>query len=128
MRISDWSSDVCSSDLPASHAAVVTARQSLKSLSRERIADELLKILALPDPRALVGQMADDRLFEVLLPELDAGFAAALDRLVANDPPPDAPLAPPRRTAPLLRSVERSRGPGCASNCGSRGARHPQKK
>src|SRR3546814_15638454 len=105
MRISDWSSDVCSSDLvvfsgdaatriaedhlrilrfyrfaarfgrgelePVSHAAVVTARQSLKSLSRERIADELLKILALPDPRAIVGRMAADGMFEVLLPELD---------------------------------------------------------
>src|SRR3546814_8396951 len=66
---------------PVSHAAVVTARQSLKSLSRERIADELLKILALPDPRAIVGQMADDGIFEVLLPELDAGFAAAFGRL-----------------------------------------------
>src|SRR3546814_14725943 len=66
---------------PVSHAAVVTARQSLKSLSRERIADELLKILALPDPRSIVGRMAADGIFEVLLPELDAGFAAALDRL-----------------------------------------------
>ena len=68
-----------------SHAAVVTARQSLKSLSRERIADELLKILSLPDPRAIVGQMAADGIFEVLLPERDTGFAAAFDRLVANE-------------------------------------------
>jgi len=87
---------------PVSHAAVVTARQSLKSLSRERIADELLKILALPDPRAIVGQMADDGIFEVLLPELDAGFAAAFDRLVANERAADAPIAPLRRLAALL--------------------------
>ena len=59
---------------PASHAAVVAARQSLKSLSRERIADELGKILALPDPRAIVGQMAADGIFAVLLPELDPDF------------------------------------------------------
>ena len=87
---------------PASHAAVVTARQSLKSLSRERIADELLKILALPDPRAIIGRMAADGIFEVLLPELDAGFAAALDRLIANERAAAATIAPLRRLAALL--------------------------
>lgn len=87
---------------PISHAAVVTARQSLKSLSRERIADELLKILSLPDPRAIVRQMAADGIFEVLLPELDAGFAAALDRLIANERAAAATIAPLRRLAALL--------------------------
>lgn len=87
---------------PASHAAVVTARQSLKSLSRERIADELLKILALPDPRAIVSRMAADGIFEMLLPELDAGFAVALDRLVANERAAAAAVAPLRRLAALL--------------------------
>jgi poly(A) polymerase len=90
-------------DLDAvSHAAVVTARQSLKSLSRERIADELLKILSLPDPRAIVGQMAADGIFEVLLPERDAGFAAAFDRLVANEEAAGVTVAPLRRLAALL--------------------------
>jgi len=87
---------------PVSHAAVVTARQSLKSLSRERIADELLKILALPDPRAIAGQMAADGIFEVLLPELDAGFAVALDRLLANEEAAGATVAPLRRLSALL--------------------------
>ncbi|MGH6632663.1 MAG: CCA tRNA nucleotidyltransferase, partial [Sphingopyxis sp.] len=85
-----------------SHAAVVTARQSLKSLSRERIADELLKILSLPDPRAAVGQMAADGIFEVLLPERDAGFVAAFDRLVANEETAGVAVAPLRRLAALL--------------------------
>ncbi|AJA10325.1 polynucleotide adenylyltransferase [Sphingopyxis fribergensis] len=85
-----------------SHAAVVTARQSLKSLSRERIADELTKILALPDPRAIVGQMAADGIFAVLLPELDPDFAAALDRLVANEEAAAVPAAPLRRLSALL--------------------------
>ena len=85
-----------------SHAAVVTARQSLKSLSRERIADELLKILALPDPRPIVGQMAADGIFAVLLPELDAGFAIALDRLVASEHATMVAVAPLRRLAALL--------------------------
>ena len=87
---------------PVSHAAVVTARQSLKSLSRERIADELLKILTLPDPRGIVGQMAADGIFAVLLPELDAGFATAFDRLVANERAAAAAVAPLRRLAALL--------------------------
>ena len=87
---------------PASHAAVVAARQSLKSLSRERIADELTKILSLPDPRAIVGQMHDDGIFAVLLPELDTGFAAALDRLLASEAAAGIAPAPLRRLAALL--------------------------
>jgi poly(A) polymerase len=87
---------------PASHAAVVAARQSLKSLSRERIADELAKILALPDPRAIVAQMHADGILAVLLPELDAGFAAALDRLFANEAVAGAVPAALRRLAALL--------------------------
>ena len=85
-----------------SHAAVVTARQSLKSLSRERIADELTKILALPDPRAIVGQMAADGIFAVLLPELDADFAITLDRLLANEVATGAEIAAHRRLAAML--------------------------
>ena len=61
-----------------SHAAVIAARQSLKSLSRERIADELTKILALPDPRAIVAQMAADGIFAVMLPELDPGCSVTM--------------------------------------------------
>lgn len=87
---------------PVSHKAVVTARQSLKSLSRERIADELTKILALPDPRAIVGQMAMDGMFAVLLPECDPAFAAALDRLIANESAAGAEPAALRRLSALL--------------------------
>ncbi len=85
-----------------SHAAVVTARQSLKSLSRERIADELTKILTLRDPRPIVGQMAADGIFAVLLPELDPDFAATLDGLLANEVAAGADIAPHRRLAALL--------------------------
>ena len=85
-----------------SHAAVVAARQSLKSLSRERIADELTKILALPDPRAIVAQMAADGIFAVMLPELDPGFAATLGRLLANEQAAGVPVAAYRRLAALL--------------------------
>ncbi|MFN4358869.1 CCA tRNA nucleotidyltransferase [Sphingopyxis alaskensis] len=87
---------------PASHAAVVAARQSLKSLSRERIADELTKILALPDPRAIVAQMHDDGILAVLLPELAPDFASALRRLFANETATEEPPAPLRRLSALL--------------------------
>lgn len=87
---------------PASHAAVVAARQSLKSLSRERIADELGKILALPDPRSIVGQMAADGIFAVLLPELDPDFAPTLDRLCASEAVAGVPAVGHRRLAALL--------------------------
>ena len=91
------------SDLDSvSHEAVITARQSLKSLSRVRIADELLKILSLPDPRAIVGQMAIDGIFEVLLPELDAGFVDAFDRLLANETETAMQPASLRRLSALL--------------------------
>ncbi|PKP99925.1 MAG: polynucleotide adenylyltransferase [Alphaproteobacteria bacterium HGW-Alphaproteobacteria-13] len=86
----------------ASHAAVVAARQSLKSLSRERIADELTRILSLSDPRAIVGRMAQDGIFAVLLPELAADHADALDRLVGNETAAGASPAPLRRLSALL--------------------------
>src|SRR5690606_20548308 len=72
---------------PASHAAVVAARQSLKSLSRERICDELLKILSLPDPRRIVGHMAKDDIFGVLLPEIESldSALATLGQLLNNE-------------------------------------------
>ncbi|PAL21349.1 CCA tRNA nucleotidyltransferase [Sphingopyxis sp. GW247-27LB] len=87
---------------PSSHAAVVAARQSLKSLSRERVADELLKILALPDPRAVVGRMAADGIFAVVVPELDPAFASTFDRLIANEAATATPPAPLRRLSALL--------------------------
>ncbi|PZQ22982.1 MAG: polynucleotide adenylyltransferase [Sphingopyxis macrogoltabida] len=85
-----------------SHAAVIAARQSLKSLSRERVAEELTKILSLPDPRPVAMQMAADGMFAVLLPELDPGFAATLDRLLGNEARTAAPPAGLRRLAALL--------------------------
>lgn len=87
---------------PASHAAVVAARQSLMSLSRERIADELTRILALPDPRPIVRQMAADGIFAVLLPEADADAEAALDRLLTNEGAVGAAPDALRRFAALL--------------------------
>lgn len=98
-----------------SHAAVIAARQSLKSLSRERIADELTKILALPDPRAIVAQMAADGIFAVMLPELDRDFATTLDRLIGNEVEAGVPVVAHRRLAALLPA-----DPGAAEQVASR--------
>jgi poly(A) polymerase len=87
---------------PASHAAVIAARQSLKSLSRERIADELTRILSLPDPRAIALRMAQDGIFDVLLPELAPDHAGVLDRLIGNEAAAGAECAPLRRLSALL--------------------------
>lgn len=87
---------------PVSHAAVIAARASLKSLSRERVADELLKILGLADPRAIVAQMAADGIFATMLPECDPEFSRAIDRLVRNETAIESLPSSLRRLAALL--------------------------
>src|SRR3546814_20135367 len=75
MRISDWSSDVCSSDLgepdPAGLAACAQRANDLMALSRERIADEMLKLLTAPDPAPTVKLMLAHRILEPVLPETE---------------------------------------------------------
>lgn len=88
-----------------SHAAVVAARHSLRTLSRERVADELLKLLGLPEPRAVVGLMVGDAVLAEILPEADSAALERLAQLLANEA---AVLAAPdalRRLAALLPSV-----------------------
>jgi len=63
---------------PASYAACVARAKDLMALSRERIAAELLKLLAVPDPIATVEAMLAGGLFGPVLPEI-----ATTDRLVA---------------------------------------------
>lgn len=87
---------------PVSHAAVVAARQSLKSLSRERIADELLKILSLPEPRGIVDQMAADGILDVVLPELAPDFSRLLRELTDNERQAGVIALPLRRLSALL--------------------------
>lgn len=87
---------------PVSHAAVVSARESLKSLSRERVADELLKILGLCDPREIVGQMAADGIFATMLPECNPDLKRAIDRLVRNEDAAGASASAIRRLSALL--------------------------
>jgi poly(A) polymerase len=54
----------------AALAACAVRANDLMALSRERIADELLKILALPDPVKTIQLMLDHGIFRPVLPEI----------------------------------------------------------
>jgi poly(A) polymerase len=74
----------------------------LMALSRERIADELLKLLAIPDPSATVGLMLERGILKPVIPEIDADRLPQLQQLVAAEV--SAGIAPEglRRLAALL--------------------------
>jgi poly(A) polymerase len=80
--------------------ACIARANDLMALSRERIADELLKLLALPDPTPTVRLMHENGLFAPVLPEIDR-----VDRLKALvDAEREAAIEPDplRRLAALL--------------------------
>lgn len=89
---------------PASHAAAVAARHSLRTLSRERVADELLKLLGLASPLAVVTQMAADGVLAEVLPEADGAAPERLSKLLANECVAGADANALRRFAALLPS------------------------
>ncbi|MEM8696968.1 MAG: CCA tRNA nucleotidyltransferase [Pseudomonadota bacterium] len=64
-------------------AATAKHANSLMALSRERIADELLKTLALPDPADTIALMIVHGIFAPVLPEIAS--AEALARLAARE-------------------------------------------
>ena len=75
---------------------------TLKGLSRERVAMELLNLLALPDPAATVARMEARGVLAVILPETTASGVAALEELVAEEARQGVPPAALRRLAALL--------------------------
>jgi len=88
--------------LPADAAAEAACRAlapGLKGLSRERIASELLMLLALPDPAPTVIRMAELGVLAVILPEADP---AALPPLIAAENAHGVAPEPLRRLAALL--------------------------
>ncbi|MCL6249558.1 CCA tRNA nucleotidyltransferase [Altererythrobacter sp. KTW20L] len=72
---------------------------TLKGLSRERVASELLAILALPDPSPTVLRMSELGVLQVVLPEADPTLLAAL---VAAEQRFGIPSLALRRMAALL--------------------------
>ena len=85
----------------AAALAACTARANdLMALSRERIADELLKLLALPDPLPTIAIMIDRGILAPVLPEI-----TATDRLAAllmAEHAANLPAAALRRFASLI--------------------------
>ena len=78
-----------------------TARANdLMALSRERIADELLKLLSLPDPAPTVALMVERAILKPVLPEI--GSAERLRALVEREAACGVEGNPIRRLAALL--------------------------
>ncbi|MBK9431966.1 MAG: CCA tRNA nucleotidyltransferase [Sphingomonadales bacterium] len=69
----------------ASLDACIAAAHSLTALSSERLADELFKLLALPNPAQSVSQMLDGGIFSAILPEVDKAGVSALHRLLERE-------------------------------------------
>jgi poly(A) polymerase len=80
-----------------------TARANdLMGLSRERIADELLKLLAVPDPSATVAIMVERGILTPVLPEIAAERLTDLKSLIAAEAKARLDPDPLRRLAALL--------------------------
>ena len=86
----------------AAEAACAELAHTLKGLSRERIAAELLALLALPDPHATLERMRTNGVLGVILPEACAAQLAALARLIAAERAQGFAPDPVRRLAALL--------------------------
>lgn len=93
-----------------------TARANdLMALSRERIADELLKLLALDDPSPTVAIMVDRGIFSPVLPEIGKEAPRNLAALIACERAGGIAPDPLRRFAALL-----SRDPSVAEAVAAR--------
>lgn len=75
---------------------------TLKGLSRERIASELLALLGLPDPHATIARMRARGVLAVILPEACPPQIAGLERLITAETAQGIAPDPVRRLAALL--------------------------
>jgi poly(A) polymerase len=81
-------------------AACAARANDLMALSRERISDEFLKLLGLPDPAATVATMIDRSILKSVLPEITG--AERLEALIAAERAAGIEPAAIRRFAALL--------------------------
>lgn len=80
-----------------------TARANdLMALSRERIADELLKLLGVQDPSPTIAIMLKNAILKPVLPEIQASGVRELAMLISNERHAGASPDPLRRLAALL--------------------------
>lgn len=87
---------------PDALAACAARANDLMALSRERIADELLKLLAVPDPSPTVAIMLDRDILRPVLPEIERAALKRLDVLVSAETEAGIAPDPLRRLASLL--------------------------
>lgn len=78
------------------------AANSLMALSRERIADELLKLLAVDAPLRALGLMIDGGILAPVLPEIEKGALDKLRALMSREQAAGVAPSPFRRLAALL--------------------------
>lgn len=88
--------------------ACAARANDLMALSRERIADELLKLLALPDPAPTVTLMIERNILKPVLPEIVS--ADRLTRLIEREQTAGQPPQAIRRLAALLPDDEQAAG------------------
>ena len=74
----------------------------LMALSRERIADELLKMIGVEDPSPTVALMIERGILKPVLPEIDAASVERLDLLIEAEREANIAPDPLRRVAALL--------------------------
>ena len=83
-------------------AACIARANDLMALSRERIADELLKLLAGRDPGSTVRLMRQSGIFAPIIPEIDTAGVDRLERLIAREKVAGVAPNPLRRLGALL--------------------------
>jgi poly(A) polymerase len=83
-------------------AACAARANDLMALSRERIADELLKLLALPDPGPTIDLMVRHGIFRPVLPEIRTEAVVRITALIAAEKAAGVAPDPLRRLAALL--------------------------
>lgn len=100
---------------PVAEEACAKMAETLKGLSRERIADELLKLLSLPDPHATVSRMHERGVLGVILPEASATHVERLRRVIESEVDQAVERSAIRRLAALLPP-----SPDVAETCAAR--------
>ncbi len=83
-------------------ALISRSAPKLRALSRERIADELLRLLALADPQVTIRLMVDAGIFREMAPEVEGAASERLARLVRAEAAAALAADPIRRLIALL--------------------------
>lgn len=86
----------------AAYVACRAAANSLMALSRERIADELIKLLAVSAPLRALRLMVDGGILRAVLPEVDMAGIDRVEKLMAREKDSGTSASALRRLASLL--------------------------